>query len=496
MPASQIPTSPPLPSSTAYDAVVVGGGIVGACCAYRLARRGLKVLLLEAHDALHRKGSSHGESRIVRPTYPEEHYTRMMRTAYDLWREAQAEAGTSVFRHTGGLDMGPKGSKDMLDIVESCNRVGVPYVQYDDADSLAARCPGVSLPRGYVAVVNDDAGYVHATKSVAMFLDLARRNGAAVRDRCRVSRIAPLSASNWNAGGGVEVVYSYNDAEATGPITHVVHARCVCVCAGAWCGDLLNNVGSGGVLETARWTPKQQDGSKTTTNKLSCLPLPLQPIATSVCYWRLKQGVPRELYSAGALPVFICYDTKYADDRTPQCYGIYGFPCSDADMPGCVKACLHSGPPLTRAGVEGSSPAASASTARTLAEYLDTKRNALAHPPSVAQVVPFLSSVLPGVECAAGPAHQEGCMYTMTPDHDFIVDRLVEERPSADAAPSTLVAIACGFSGHGFKLAPFIGERLADLCLGGEVAARARDELHVFRMERFGTALTPEASRL
>eukprot|EP00959_Pyramimonas_sp_CCMP1952_P223673 4676955-Pyramimonas_sp.AAC.1 len=54
-----------------YDTVVIGGGIMGSATAYELARRGQKVLLLEQFDFLHRKGSSHGESRIIRPTYPQ-----------------------------------------------------------------------------------------------------------------------------------------------------------------------------------------------------------------------------------------------------------------------------------------------------------------------------------------------------------------------------------------------------------------------------------------
>lgn len=50
------------------------------------------------------------------------------------------------------------------------------------------------------------------------------------------------------------------------------------------------------------------------------------------------------------------------------------------------------------------------------------------------------------------------CMYTMTPDQHFVVGL----HPT-----HSQVAIACGFSGHGFKFAPVIGEILADLALTG-----------------------------
>lgn len=50
------------------------------------------------------------------------------------------------------------------------------------------------------------------------------------------------------------------------------------------------------------------------------------------------------------------------------------------------------------------------------------------------------------------------CMYTDTPDSHFIIDLHPEHRN---------VAIACGFSGHGFKFASVIGEVLADLAIDG-----------------------------
>jgi sarcosine oxidase len=48
------------------------------------------------------------------------------------------------------------------------------------------------------------------------------------------------------------------------------------------------------------------------------------------------------------------------------------------------------------------------------------------------------------------------CLYTNSPDGHFIVDRVGER-----------AVVACGFSGHGFKFAPAIGEALADLAVTG-----------------------------
>ncbi len=72
----------------------------------------------------------------------------------------------------------------------------------------------------------------------------------------------------------------------------------------------------------------------------------------------------------------------------------------------------------------------------------------------------------PGLE--PEPAHTETCLYTMTPDEYFVLDRI---------GP---VVIGAGFSGHGFKFGPLIGEILADLAQGRE----ERVDLTPFRLGR------------
>jgi sarcosine oxidase len=55
----------------------------------------------------------------------------------------------------------------------------------------------------------------------------------------------------------------------------------------------------------------------------------------------------------------------------------------------------------------------------------------------------------------------ETCLYTMTPDGHFVIDRL-------PGASNIVIASPC--SGHGFKFAPVIGEILADLVTMGTTA--------------------------
>lgn len=66
------------------------------------------------------------------------------------------------------------------------------------------------------------------------------------------------------------------------------------------------------------------------------------------------------------------------------------------------------------------------------------------------------------------------CLYTNSPDSHFIIDRHPRE-------PG--VTVACGFSGHGFKFAPAIGEVLAELALDG----RTRHRTGFLGLDRFSS---------
>ena len=70
----------------------------------------------------------------------------------------------------------------------------------------------------------------------------------------------------------------------------------------------------------------------------------------------------------------------------------------------------------------------------------------------------------------------KSCIYTITPDHHFLIDRLPRE-------PRVLIFSCC--SGHGFKYAPAYGEIAADLAAG-----RDRPELAALALSREARAAT------
>jgi sarcosine oxidase len=68
----------------------------------------------------------------------------------------------------------------------------------------------------------------------------------------------------------------------------------------------------------------------------------------------------------------------------------------------------------------------------------------------------YVKERFPGLR--SDPLASETCLYTMTPDQDFVLDRVGS------------VVIGAGFSGHGFKFAPLVGKVLADLAMTAESA--------------------------
>lgn len=81
------------------------------------------------------------------------------------------------------------------------------------------------------------------------------------------------------------------------------------------------------------------------------------------------------------------------------------------------------------------------------------------HPSDRERVERFLHAHLPGLEPRL-TAHAV-CMYTLSADEHFIVDRHPEWKQ---------VAFAAGLSGHGFKFTPVLGQALAELVTTGRTA--------------------------
>jgi sarcosine oxidase len=95
------------------------------------------------------------------------------------------------------------------------------------------------------------------------------------------------------------------------------------------------------------------------------------------------------------------------------------------------------------------------------------------------EVAEFLQRYLPGVH-ATQPTDHAVCMYTDTPDGHFVVDHHREH---------SQVSFVAGLSGHGFKMAPALGEVLADYATSDtEATSDTDDRVEFLAADRPGLA--------
>jgi sarcosine oxidase len=195
--------------------------------AWRLAAAGHEVTALEQFRIDHDRGSSYGDSRIVRRVYHAQLYTEMMAEAYRLWDELMARSGVrDLFVRSGGIYFGPADHADVVAAEAALRASGVPYERLDAAE-CARRFPAVRLDAAEVALFEPSMGYARASRAVRAAVKLARGGGATVREETPVAAIE-------SAPAGVRVRL------ATGEI---LMADWLLISSGPWSESLLKTLG-------------------------------------------------------------------------------------------------------------------------------------------------------------------------------------------------------------------------------------------------------------
>jgi sarcosine oxidase len=370
-----------------FDVVVVGLGAMGSAAVYQLARRGARVLGIERFAPGHDKGSSHGETRIIRLGYFEHpSYVPLLRRAYALWRELESVSGQALLHVTGIAEIGAPDGQLVAGTLRASRTHTLPH-EVLDAGQLMRRFPQFRIPTNYVGVWQPDGGFVAVEPSIAALLAQAKTAGAELRTCVTVTSVAPR-------GGGVRVTTSQGD----------VDADTVIVATGPWVGTLIPG-------------------------------LPVR-VTREVIGWFQPSGSAQ--FQSGRFPVFIL-ESRHGMH--------YGFP-------------LHGNPGVKIAKHYHRDEAVDP-------DRFDRSVTAA----DEALIRPALADHIPA---ANGPLlAAKTCLYTVTPDRDFIIDR-------APDAPNVIIASPC--SGHGFKFAPVIGEILADLAISGQT----RHDISRFQLNRFG----------
>ncbi len=211
--------------SARYDVAVIGAGVFGAWTAWHLARRGRRVLLVDAYGPGNARASSAGESRIIRMGYgADELYTRWSQRSLVQWKEFFAATGQALFHQTGVLWLAGKNDARVEQTVETLRRCGVPFQELGRAE-LDNRYPQIGLDGIPKGLLEPQSGVLMARRAVAAVVEDATRGGV----EYRVAQIAqpkatePVSSVMTTSGERIEA-------------EHFVFA------CGAWLGKLFPEI--------------------------------------------------------------------------------------------------------------------------------------------------------------------------------------------------------------------------------------------------------------
>lgn len=156
---------------------IVGAGIMGASAARFLSNRGHEVTVFEQFPLLHRLGSSHGRSRIVRKAYADPFYTEIAAEAYPLWAELQSQSNLDILFETGLLYFGLSSSENMTSQIQALESLSIPHTVCRGRDA-ARFVPGLVLEQNEIGIFSPDGGWVNAENAVEASIDLAKAAGA------------------------------------------------------------------------------------------------------------------------------------------------------------------------------------------------------------------------------------------------------------------------------------------------------------------------------
>ncbi|KAL7552569.1 hypothetical protein ACHAWF_015812 [Thalassiosira exigua] len=398
-----------------WDVAVVGLGGVGSFALRSLARRNppLRIVGLERFRVGHDRGSSHGGTRIYRHAYFEHpSYVPLLQRSTAEFRALQEEAKRPIVRQCGNLIVERRrrrsGGSSATPVVDAClesaSRHSIEVELIDDHRELSRRYPQFRFDAGHVGMIEPGGGYVRPEAAVQAAIDDAVGHGATIQEGVKVESIVEMDEGRGD--GGVAIRGISKDGQ-----NHNIEARKVVVAGGPWAGQLI-----------PQWSKHLR-------------------VTKQVQAWidigRLDSNTEVQMYDPSIMPTWIREENEGLSED-PM---LYGFPCDpQSENPTWMKIALHGRD-------DPVNPDDMMSGARDVSEdELDELRIAAA---------PFLRGVSPDQEFV----HAKTCLYTCSPDGDFLVGRPKGNRH---------VVAAAGLSGHGFKMTPALGRALADMVIEGK----------------------------
>ncbi|MCA9140833.1 MAG: N-methyl-L-tryptophan oxidase [Planctomycetales bacterium] len=209
-----------------WDAIVIGLGGAGSAAAYHLARSGCRVLGIDQYPAVHPFGSSHGKTRIIRQAYFEDvAYVPLLRRAYELWNQLEQSSEQKLYHRTGLIELGPANGVVIPGVLRSAAEHGLEVQQLSIAE-VQRRWPGIVGREDWLAVIEQNAGYLNVEACVRSHLQQAELASATLRHAQAVR--------SWRVDGNAVTVTTDHGVECAGRLV---------IAGGPWSASLLGPIG-------------------------------------------------------------------------------------------------------------------------------------------------------------------------------------------------------------------------------------------------------------
>ncbi|MCE9629942.1 MAG: N-methyl-L-tryptophan oxidase [Planctomycetia bacterium] len=205
-----------------FDVIVIGAGGMGTAAAAHLARRGATVLAVDRFPVGHARGSSHGQSRLIRLAYFEHpDYVPLLRRARDLWRSLEQETDRPLLVESGLLSSGPPAGDVLAGTLRSARDHGLAVDRFTAREAMA-RWPAFRIPDDWESVFEAEAGHLAVEACVRGHAEVAVQHGGLIE--------AEHDVRGWRIEGNGVVVETAKESLAAGRLV---------LCPGPWAGGLL-----------------------------------------------------------------------------------------------------------------------------------------------------------------------------------------------------------------------------------------------------------------
>jgi len=172
-----------------YDVVVIGVGAAGSATFFELARRGARVLAIEQFYPGHDRGSSHGESRIIRLAYFEHpSYVPLLSEARRRWVDLDKTSKEKVFLTTGSVEIGFPGAEMIRHSLDASRRHKLEIHEMDAAE-IRRRFPAFQVPDDWTGHFQPDGGLLIPEAAVRRYVDAGARLGGKLITGTKVKNI-------------------------------------------------------------------------------------------------------------------------------------------------------------------------------------------------------------------------------------------------------------------------------------------------------------------